>query len=134
MPAVASPFCGSAGPLPANRARVSIHRPNETMLSFLSSTIFAGSAICISKVAPELQFGAMHAPNRAELSLSVPGHLNALDLSGSALNWDPARGLVAHAETSKEMVSNYCGCGGEGCPFCRGPAAAFEDFNKALAM
>ena len=127
MPAVAPPFCGSAGPLPANRARVSIHRPNkETMLAFLTSTVFAGSAICISNVAPELQFGAMHAPSRAALSLVVPGNLNALDLSDSALTWDPARGLVAHAETS----SNYCECGGEGwCPSCRGPASAFEDFN-----
>ena len=101
------------------------------MLSFLASTIFAGSAICISNVAPELQLGATHAPSRAALSLAVPGNLNALDLSGSALNWDPARGPP---ETSTEMVSNYCGCGGEGCPFCRGPASAFEDFNKALAM
>ena len=100
------------------------------MLSFLASTVFAGSAICISNVAPELQLGATHAPSRAALSLAVPGNLNALDLSGSALNWDPARGLKAHAETS----SNYCGCGGEGCPFCRGPASAFEDLNEALAM
>ena len=104
------------------------------MLSFLASTVFAGSAICISNVAPELQLGATHAPSREALSLAVPGNLNALDLSGSALTWDPARGLEAHAETSTEMVSNYCGCGGEGCPFCRGPASAFEDFNKALAM
>ena len=100
------------------------------MLAFLTSTVFAGSAICISNVAPELQLGAKRAPSRAALSLVVPGNLNALDLSGSALNWDPARGL----ETSTEMVSSYCGCGGEGCPFCRGPAAAFEDFNEALAM
>ena len=101
------------------------------MLSFLASTVFAGSAICISNVAPELQFGAKRAPSRAALSLVVPGNLNALDLSDSALNWDPARGLVAHAETS----SNYCECGGEGwCPYCRGPASAFEDFNEALAM
>ena len=104
------------------------------MLSFLASTVFAGSAICISNVAPELQLGATHAPSRVALSLVVPGNLNALDLSDSALNWDPARGLKAHAETSTEMVSDYCGCGGEGCPFCRGPAAAFEDFNEALAM
>ena len=104
------------------------------MLSFLTSTVFAGSAICISNVAPELQFGAKRAPSRAALSLVDPGNLNALDLSDSALTWDPARGLEAHAETSTEMVSNYCGCGGEGCPFCRGPAAAFEGFNEALAM
>ena len=96
------------------------------MLSFLASTVFAGSAICISNVAPELQFGAKRAPSRAAFSLVVPGNLNALDLSDSALTWDPARGLVAHAEAS----SNYCECGGEGwCPSCRGPAAAFEDFN-----
>ena len=126
-----APFLGSAGPLPANRARVSTHRPNkETMLAFLTSTIFAGSAICISNIEPELQFGAKRAPSRAALSLVVPVNLNALDLSDSALNWDPARGLKAHAETS----SNYCGCGGEGCPFCRGPASAFEDLNEALAM
>ena len=101
------------------------------MLAFLTSTVFAGSAICISNVAPELQFGAKRAPSRAALSLVDPGNLNALDLSDSALTWDAARGLEAHTETS----SNYCECGGEGwCPFCRGPAAAFEGFNEALSM
>ena len=57
-------------------------------------------------------------------------HNSSIQASGwradSALTWDPARGLKAHAEAS----SNYCECGGEGwCAVCRGPAAAFEDFN-----
>tara|TARA_B100000768_G_C11069758_1_gene286065 strand:+ start:62 stop:373 length:312 start_codon:yes stop_codon:yes gene_type:complete len=103
------------------------------MLSIIASTVFSGSAVCISKVAPEMQLGAKHAPTRAALSYDLPGNLNALDLSGSGLNWDPARGLLK-AQESSEVVSNYCGCGGEGCPFCRGPAAVFEEFNKAVAM
>ena len=103
------------------------------MLSIIVSTVFSGSAVCISKVAPEMQLGAKHAPTRAALSYDLPGNLNALDLSGSGLNWDPARGLLK-AQESSEVVSNYCGCGGEGCPFCRGPAAVFEEFNKAVAM
>ena len=103
------------------------------MLFIIASTVFAGSAVCISKVAPEMQFGAKHALTRAAFADALPGNLNALDLSGSGLNWDPARGLLK-AQESSEVVSNYCGCGGEGCPFCRGPAAVFEEFNKAVAM
>ena len=98
------------------------------MLSLIASTVFVGSAVCISKVA-EMQLGAKHAPTRAALSYDLPGNLNALDLSGSTLNL-----LKAQAESSEVESNLYCGCGGEGCPFCRGPAAAFEDFNKAVAM
>ena len=105
------------------------------MLSIIASTVFSGSAVCISKVAPEMQLGAKHAPTRAALSYDLPGNLNALDLSGSGLNWDPARGLLKAQAKSSEVESNlYCGCGGDGCPFCRGPAAVFEEFNKAVAM
>ena len=103
------------------------------MLFIIASTVFAGSAVCISKVAPEMQFGAKHAPTRAAFADALPGNLNTLDLSGSKLNWDPARGLLKAQAKSSGVESNlYCGCGGDGCPFCRGPAA-FQDFNKAVA-
>ena len=100
------------------------------MLFIIASTVFAGSAVCISKVAPEMQFGVKHAPTRAAFSYALPGNLNALDLSGSKLNWDLAAGFL---EAQSEVKSNgYCGCGGDGCPFCRGPAA-FQEFNQAVA-
>ena len=103
------------------------------MLSIIAFTRVASSAVCISKVAPKMQLGTKHATTRVALSYDLLGNLNALDLSGSGLNWEPARGLLK-AQESSEVVSNYCGCGGEGCPFCRGPVPAFEEFNKAVAM
>ena len=60
------------------------------MLFIIASTVFAGSAVCISKVAPEMQFGVKHAPTRAAFSYALPGNLNALDLSGSGGATDEA--------------------------------------------
>ena len=83
------------------------------MLSF----VVAGIGICISKVAPDMQFGAKQATPAFDLSVK---HLSTLDLCGSKLNWDLAAGFL---EAQSEVKSNgYCGCGGEGCPFCRDPA------------
>ena len=103
------------------------------MLSIIAFTRVASSAVCISKVAPKMQLGTKHATTRVALSYDLLGNLNALDLSGSKLNWDSARGLLEAQAKSSEVESNlYCGCGGDGCPFCRGPAA-FQEFNQAVA-
>ena len=86
------------------------------MLSIVVSIIFSGSAVCISKVAPEMQFGAK--PTKA-FAHNLPANLNSLDLGGSELKWDP---VFLMGKSEVESRESDCGCGGAGCPFCRGPS------------